>query len=99
MESISKQNFQCHKFSTGEIYFGETCYVNAQNEIIVFIFFFIIHSKDINTPDLPEEEKSKLIRVRHGTGIQFYTPLDQEDFISKYEGEWKLNQRNGQGKN
>ena len=61
--------------------------------------FFIIHSKDINTPDLPEEEKSKLIRVRHGTGIQFYTPLDQEDFISKYEGEWKLNQRNGQGKN
>jgi len=81
----NKANFKAFKFPDGSVYYGEISLIDSQGKIIT----------DLTT--IPEEEKSKIRKIRQGKGIQIYSKSEYDE-MSRYEGEWLNDKRHGKGK-
>lgn len=84
LSEISKQSFKAFNFKDGSIYYGETAYLNDENELIT----------DLEKIDDSKIKTLKLIR--HGYGAQLFGVEDIQ-CLCKYEGQWLKDQRTGKG--
>lgn len=78
--------YKYYNFEDGSIYYGETVTISKEGKIIA-------HPEEITD----EEQKKNLSVVRHGYGIMIFGYKDNQ-FSSKYEGQWYLNKKKGKGK-
>lgn len=78
--------YKYYNFEDGSIYYGETVIISKEGKIIS-------HPEEITD----EEQKKNLTVVRHGYGIMIFEYKDNQ-FSSKYEGQWYLNKKKGKGK-
>lgn len=79
------EQFKVIKFSEENCYYGELIWVDPSGKTI----------EDLT--EIPEEEQTKLIRVRHGNGIQIYGKSPYGETV-RYEGQWDHDKRSGYGK-
>ena len=90
---IDKSKFKCFKFPNGNIYYGETVFVNEQNEIVTDKD----KDKDKDAPPNEEEQQNKILKeVRHGNGVQLYD-IEDVKCKCKYEGSWAFDKKHGRG--
>ena len=78
-----KTYFKCYKFEDSSIYYGEVALIDDKGTVI----------EDV---DAYHDDKAKLKNIRHGFGVQLFG-VNELNCLSKYEGEWKKDKKNGIG--
>mmetsp|Transcript_45 Transcript_45/g.47 ORF Transcript_45/g.47 Transcript_45/m.47 type:complete len:415 (-) Transcript_45:112-1356(-) len=84
IKTIDKSNFECFQLPDESVYFGETAFVDAGNNVT------------LSLEEIPEEEQTNYKKIRHGFGIQLFGTT-QENVLCKFEGYWRKNRKHGEG--
>lgn len=79
-----KKNFKAYTFKDDSVYYGETAYLDDENNVHVDL-------------DKLEDSKIKTLKlIRHGYGMQLYG-VQESNHLCRYEGQWIKDNRTGKG--
>lgn len=82
---MEQSHWVCYELPDHSYYYGEVGYLDESG---------VVHSKD--NQEAANNPGNKL--VKHGFGIYIYPGASENQPVTKYEGNWDRDQKNGQGK-
>ena len=94
MTEIDTSKFECFRSRVdGSCYYGELVIMDRTTQKLV------PEAELPKVKALPAQDfQINYERIRHGYGLQIYNgQRNQEGVLTKYEGQWHMNQRHGSG--